>query len=74
MLMAKVSRQHFVDVDVRSIVIIILAIAIGFLGGEFYSNHVAKSSSSSLNVVSPTTVCNCPNIPVGSNPEKICKC
>jgi hypothetical protein len=58
------------------LVIVIAALIIGFMSGQYYSTHIKQDNAQpSLGTV--PYFCNCPNIPVNATPaeeSKSCTC
>lgn len=56
-------------------VAILVALALGFVGGMMYTHSSTTTTYTQTSPGNPLyKVCNCPNIPVGQNPADYCKC
>jgi hypothetical protein len=62
------------DSRLHMLVLLIMAVILGFACGLAYAHQTSQPAKPSLNVTIPTPVCNCPNIPAGQNPADTCKC
>ena len=73
--MSKLPKNITLKINLQTVVIILIALVIGFYGGLLYANHHDNDSTNSpTNLNQLTHICNCPNIPVGTNPAQYCKC
>ncbi len=73
--MRKLPQNITLKINLKAVFLILIAVMIGFIGGLLYSNyHDNDSTTSPTNLNQLTHICNCPNIPVGSNPAQYCKC
>lgn len=66
--------QHPLKISLRSALVVVVVLTLGFVGGLLYSDITNTQTNPSPNTIPPGTICNRPNIPVGENPAKLCQC
>jgi hypothetical protein len=73
--MSKKLPKNFFNLNLRSAMVVIVPVVVGFIAGMTFSSYYSNNSVNPPSKLIPSThICSCPDIPAGSNMAEYCKC